>query len=363
MASYGTRSYSFPAVLAWGLLVVPAARSPAEGLPENLAVKARASASSQFNDSYRPQMAVRGVLPSDVQSDGTDWAARGTQNGWFELQWKEPVEAAQILYYARTTSPLLECFKDYAVYLNGEAQPAVRGTLEHRRGPQKIAVPKRRVTRLRIEFLSSHPGAINPGAGEIAVYPEPVTDAELEAMSIPPEEMNILEIAPRRWGSPASKLTEILRSGHPDKDGKPQVSVPEQDRRRVYLWMDLNIPYYGTSSSNHKARLGSRRMLPADLDSTLSEVASRRCASCHATGVPRKFYTRVTRPEKNSFLLAPLAIAAGGSGKCGKPVFPSTADPDYQKILHTFAPIHALLKERPRADMEGFQVMCDPHRP
>lgn len=1001
MASCGTRSYSFPAVLAWGLLVVPAARSPAEGLPENLAVKARASASSQFNDSYRPQMAVRGVLPSDVQSDGTDWAARGTQNGWFELQWKEPVEAAQILYYARTTSPLLECFKDYAVYLNGEAQPAVRGTLEHRRGPQKIAVPKRRVTRLRIEFLSSHPGAINPGAGEIAVYPEPVTDAELEAMSIPPEEktpqalalrksltegrfgfrdillvhrkpldishvyvyhvegyrpggglylftpdekggklkclfdagqgmittadlsydakevvfamrrgghvasnpmahiedisrysdeannyhlfrmnidgtglvqlthgahnnldpcwlpdggiafmsdrkpayaycwvttspvlyrmerdgskqkrlsanylmdftpsvlnsgriiytrweyvdrpacpiqglwtinpdgtglagfygnrvlspgtfmdaqpipntdcviatatnhngpcrggivaidptkganareavrnltpevdiyahrvgggpygngmldcgirgayekplaidehhflvskggvlqirdfdanavsllglrdgmgfyspqpvrrqtpppvlrgnlmdhdaplpedgsvsgnwatvvvqdvyhglgpqvkrgeikqivvvqeveksthspftnkrpdgqgmrtvpvfgyqfplvscgatyapkkvwgtadvgedgsaafrvpsevpiyfltldgegravqrmrtfthlmpgevqgcvgchadrnaasprtdrprsmrvtaqelrrpewgvkgfsypevvqgvfdrhcvrchnereqpagvdltgdltdffnvsydvlcrtgtqgeknwalhgspsgaeydrlrgkspyvewiwtingaeINILEIAPRRWGSPASKLTEILRSGHPDKDGKPQVSVPEQDRRRVYLWMDLNIPYYGTSSSNHKARLGSRRMLPADLDSTLSEVASRRCASCHATGVPRKFYTRVTRPEKNSFLLAPLAIAAGGSGKCGKPVFPSTADPDYQKILHTFAPIHALLKERPRADMEGFQVMCDPHRP
>ena len=58
---------------------------------------------------------------------------------------------------------------------------------------------------------------------------------------------------PRRWGSPASKLAEILRSGHPDKDGKPQVNVPDEDRRRVYLWMDLNIPYYGTSSSNHKA--------------------------------------------------------------------------------------------------------------
>ena len=66
-------------------------------------------------------------------------------------------------------------------------------------------------------------------------------------------ETNILEIAPRRWGSPASKLAEIIRSGHPDKDGKPQVNVPDEDRRRVYLWMDLNIPYYGTSSSNHKA--------------------------------------------------------------------------------------------------------------
>jgi hypothetical protein len=75
--------------------------------------------------------------------------------------------------------------------------------------------------------------------------------------------------------------------------------------------------------------------------------------------VPQKFYTRVMRPEKNSFLLAPLAKAAGGIGKCGKPVFLSTADPDYQKILRTFAPIHALLKEQPRADTAGFQVMCD----
>jgi hypothetical protein len=172
-------------------------------------------------------------------------------------------------------------------------------------------------------------------------------------------ETNILEIAPRRWGSPASKLAEIIRSGHPDKDGKPRVDVPDEDRRRVYLWMDLNIPYYGTSSSNHKAQLGSRRMMPLDLDATLGEVASRRCTECHAQGVPRKFYTRVTKPEKNNFLLAPLAKDAGGTGKCGKPVFLSTADPDYQKILRTFAPIHALLKERPRADMAGFQVLCD----
>ncbi|MHB8970122.1 MAG: HzsA-related protein [Pirellulaceae bacterium] len=169
-------------------------------------------------------------------------------------------------------------------------------------------------------------------------------------------EMNILEIAPRRWGSPASKLAEIIRSGHPDKNGQPQVNVPDEDRRRVYLWMDLNIPYYGTSSSNHPAQLGSRQMMPLDLDTTLSEVASRRCAECHATGVPRKFYTRVMNPEKNSFLLAPLAKAAGGTEKCGQPVFLSTTDPDYRKILQTFEPLHTLLKERPREDMGPCQV-------
>jgi mono/diheme cytochrome c family protein len=172
-------------------------------------------------------------------------------------------------------------------------------------------------------------------------------------------ETNILEIAPRRWGSPASKLAEVIRSGHPDKDGKPRVNVPDEDRRRVYLWMDLNIPYYGTSSSNHKEQLGSRRMMPLDLEATLSEVAARRCAGCHREGIPRKFYTRVMQPEKNSFLLAPLAAAAGGTQRCGQPVFLSTDDPDYQKVLRTFGPIHALLQQRPRPDMPGYQAECE----
>ena len=170
---------------------------------------------------------------------------------------------------------------------------------------------------------------------------------------------NVLEIAPRRWGSPASKLAHIIRTGHPDKEGKPRVDVPDEDRRRVYLWLDLNIPYYGTSSSNHKARLGSRRMMPQALDATLKDVAARRCNSCHKGGIPRKFYTRVTNPGHNSFLLAPLSKAAGGTERCVKPVFASKADPDYQKILATFAPIHKLLKDRPRADMATFKLMCD----
>ncbi|MCP3920234.1 MAG: hypothetical protein GY711_32305 [bacterium] len=168
---------------------------------------------------------------------------------------------------------------------------------------------------------------------------------------------NILEIAPRRWGSPASKVADIIRSGHPDENGDARVDVPDEDRRRVYMWLDLNVPYYGTSSSNHKARLGSRRMMPLDLDAVLDDVATRRCASCHEEGIPRKFFTRVMKPEHNSFLLAPLARAAGGTQKCGEAVFRSKDDADYQRILETFAPIHELLKERPRADMTEFRLL------
>ena len=55
----------------------------------------------------------------------------------------------------------------------------------------------------------------------------------------------------------------------------------------------------------------------------------------------------------NAFLLAPLAKEAGGNGLCGKAVFASTTDPDYQAILRTFDPVLAGLLTRPRTDMAG----------
>ena len=135
--------------------------------------------------------------------------------------------------------------------------------------------------------------------------------------------------------------------------------MTNEDQRRVYYWIDMNVPYYGTSSSNHKSLKGSRRMYPYTLDKTLEEVAKRRCLSCHEKGIPRQFYTRWENPQKNSFLLAPLAKDAGGTQKCGKEIFQSTDDPDYRKIIKEFDPIYGLLKKRPRADMKDFTLLGD----
>ncbi len=169
-------------------------------------------------------------------------------------------------------------------------------------------------------------------------------------------EYNVLMIEPKQWGSPASKLTQIIMSGHPDPDGKPRVNVPDRGRRRIFAWIDLNVPYYHTSSSNYPERLGCRRMYPAALDKALAGVAKRRCASCHKGGrVPRKFYTRIENPQLNGFLLAPLAKAAGGTEACGKPIFKDTNDPDYQAILKTFEPIRKMLEHTPRMDMVTLQ--------
>ena len=170
--------------------------------------------------------------------------------------------------------------------------------------------------------------------------------------SINGAEANILMIEPRTWGSPASVLADLVLRGHPDDEGVPRVDVDRASKRRLLAWMDLNVPYYDNSVSNHYDRMGCRRLLPPDLDAVLQDVQARRCIDCHAAGIPRSFYTRVTNVEENPFLSAPLAEAAGGRGLCG-PVFQTRDDPDYQAILRTFAPIHALLEERPRLDMPG----------
>jgi hypothetical protein len=177
--------------------------------------------------------------------------------------------------------------------------------------------------------------------------------------SINGAEKNILMIKPRTWGAYPSKLTAILLSGHPDKNGKKRFSMDERSMRRVFAWMDLNVPYYKDSKTNHPDVPGSRMMRPAQLEKTLEDVRKRRCAECHEK-VPRKFYTRITQIGDNNFLLAPLAKAAGGTETCGKAVFASKDDPDYQALLKTFEPITQLMKERPRLDFPGAEYI--PHK-
>jgi cytochrome c553 len=167
-------------------------------------------------------------------------------------------------------------------------------------------------------------------------------------------EQNILQITPKAWGSPASRLADLLLAGHPAANGQRRVTLDSASLRRIFLWIDLNVPYYGASETAYPEKKGCRQLYPPDLDKTLAEVAARRCAGCHEGGkVPRPFWTRLQNPQRNSFLLAPLAVEAGGTGKCGQAVFADAHDPDYQALLRTFDPVLTLLQQRPRMDMPG----------
>ena len=164
-------------------------------------------------------------------------------------------------------------------------------------------------------------------------------------------EYNILMVTPKTWGSPASKLADLVLDGHPDAKGKPRFQMDVKSQRRVMAWIDLNVPYYPNSRVSYADTMGCRRLFPSALDATLRQVAESRCISCHTKDIPRTFYIRVEKPELNNFLLAPLAKSAGGTEACGRPIFASKDDPDYQAILKTFGPIRKTMKDQPRDDM------------
>ncbi|MHB0998399.1 MAG: HzsA-related protein [Armatimonadota bacterium] len=173
-------------------------------------------------------------------------------------------------------------------------------------------------------------------------------------------EKNILQIQPMSWGSPKSKLADIIISGHPDTNGKPRFQMDDKSRRRVLAWIDLNVPYYGTSETAYPDNLGCRRIYPEELDAVLTDVVKRRCSDCHQGGnIPRKVWTRITEPEMNNFLLAPLARSAGGTEAFGMNIFKTKNDPDYQAILETFDPVIDMLKKNPRQDMPGAKSAPD----
>lgn len=172
-------------------------------------------------------------------------------------------------------------------------------------------------------------------------------------------EKNIWETAPRRWGSPRSLLADVVVNGHPENDDGPRFALTHDERQRILTWIDLNVPYYGTAQTAWPTRQGCRRQYPEELDKTLADVARRRCASCHDQ-VPRTRWVRITNPDLNPFLLAPLAKAAGGTGRCGDAVFRSKEDPDYQAIIQTFTPVLDGLAKKPRMDMPGAIHFCPP---
>jgi hypothetical protein len=154
-------------------------------------------------------------------------------------------------------------------------------------------------------------------------------------------EKNILEIQPKRWGSPASKLAQVVVSGHPDANGKKRIQLTADEQLRIVMWIDLNVPFYGTSQSLQLDLPGCRRILPKDLDATLKEISVRR-----GFELPETFYVRLDHPEKNPFLAVPLA----------KGQFKSKEDPDYQRILACFEGVQEELKKR--IDVDYRDVIC-----
>lgn len=163
---------------------------------------------------------------------------------------------------------------------------------------------------------------------------------------------------PYKIGSAASRLMTFLDGNH------YEARLSAQERAMIRLWIETSACYPGTYAS-----LGCgyyRVHLPH------GDIAQR-CGKCHLKEVPdvngpRKVLhmpggfegqleplANLDRPEKSYWLLAPLAKQAGGLQLCSEPVFGSTEDPLYQKMLAALRDAHNRLQSGKRFDMPGFR--------
>ena len=153
----------------------------ASTLPPNLALSARATATSEYSAQYRAQFAVDGKIQGAGLRDdaGKAWCVRGDthRNGAdLTLEWTNAVTVAEVVYYGRTAWFAEECWKDCEVLAEGTSAPVARGTFRMGHGPQRLRLAQPVVTRrLTLHFTSSY-GGLNPGAAEVQVYARPLPD-------------------------------------------------------------------------------------------------------------------------------------------------------------------------------------------
>jgi hypothetical protein len=172
-------------------------------------------------------------------------------------------------------------------------------------------------------------------------------------------------------GSHASRLLEYIDTDHCGQE------IPLEDRQRFYLWIDANVPYYG-SYAHSRPKSPGRRDLCTDVESGRESawfardflgVYNRRCESCHGK-YPHPndhgaiwdgrlawidFTNPACSPALTAHLVKPLGRGIGAPlGGVAPPVFRSHDDPDYQAMLKAIEQGRGLMLAAPEADMPGF---------
>jgi hypothetical protein len=158
---------------------------------------------------------------------------------------------------------------------------------------------------------------------------------------------------PLAYGSHKSKLVTCLN----DDAHRGKVTLTEDERLRLVMWVDANGPY-------HDRFVNKRAQKPAyDLASdntllkSLAAVHERRCLSCHKPqDVTRTDWIDIHEPAKSRFLLAPLGKDAGGTGKCIPAVYKDQNDSDYRAVRELVEAAVKKAWENPRRDLQALAV-------
>ncbi|MBD3177636.1 MAG: hypothetical protein GF320_20890, partial [Armatimonadia bacterium] len=136
------------------------------------------------------------------------------------------------------------------------------------------------------------------------------------------------------WGSHASPLLQVLDEGHHG------VELPEADMRRLQTWIDLNGPYYPTYASAYPDNLFGRSPLTNLQLARLGELSGVNLLDWNA-GTAHGHLVDFGQPEK-SLLLDRIGDASPEARA---------------EALAIIREGRKALLARPRADMEGFELV------
>ncbi len=134
---------------------------------------------------------------------------------------------------------------------------------------------------------------------------------------------------PRSWGSHASQLADVVE-GNDGLEAHEELSIPEDERRRIYTWLDLNAPYYPTFYTAYPDNPYGRSPMTGEEMRKLKEL----------TGVNVQKQPGAVSLDRPA--LSPcLNELKKGAGK-------------YDRAIALIQKAANRLEERPAADMAGF---------
>jgi len=194
-----------------------------------------------------------------------------------------------------------------------------------------------------------------PGYGHNRAF-ETILANKLVVLS-PAREQDATITPPMAYGAHKSKLIAALSNDNHSN----AVSLSDEERLRLCMWIDANAPYHDRFINKRAATAAYD--LPADkaLHQQLLQVHARRCAACHTPeDVTRLDWINLSRPERSLFLDAPLAKSAGGAQACDQAPYAGADDPDYRHVFELVRAAAAKAWEYPRRDLRALKESPEP---
>ena len=169
---------------------------------------------------------------------------------------------------------------------------------------------------------------------------------------------------PLTTGSRVSPVVKLIEEKH------GEVDVDPIGRRKLYSWIEANVPYYGTYEHTRPGTSGSRDAWAGPWSGQLADMFDANCSICHGkldrVHNHHTTWVNLTRSELSRILNAPLSKSAGGLELCqakdGKKAsrFTDKSNPTYQAMLALIRQGHDELYQKPRMDMVGAKPAAYP---